>query len=959
MLALCWPLAVLGVMPTCEITSSSQCNCSLCTLHESSFLSGRCCAFQGVPANLLAFEEDDLLLPRLAEFNGCTGARVTHSYVAGGEDGMQAALEADVGTLYTTHGGTSVSTEGSGIHDAYIVQAPWIPTVVEGLENLSPRISSMPEINWFDVSPIAREVVQYDSSVRALPLDTDNIALGWRQDVFERHGLSPPETLEELASVSEFLNGKDHNGDGIPDFGFCLSPQPNYFYAFAAPVFYTTRRTCDASTLSTYAGGSGTPPTCNGDVTGQNMFFDAEDFAPLIDNAGFRYAVDIHRRVLASSNCQEQQAAGGHYTNFGEPRGDFRCDRRKAMKAGRCAGVISMPGTMTKMLLPWDAGGSTAPQPRFDGRWYTDAAYDTGGNLTWQARTASGEHWGRRIRFPGSTKVYDLSSGQLVTCTPVTCPKAITHSTSAALVNYAPFFAEGGESYAIRATAPSQKKDIMFDLMAWFASLPIDVLPLTGIYRTSQLSEPSKERLVSSGWPQVMVDDLFDILRFYFLDDESEGGNAVKDLLIPGFSDYMSALHEELYDRFLLNLTVSFGNLSAAQFDASFHAFAARLAERYSGINTRYGKLGQLERWRKAMNMPSLSRAQLCAWSDRSALTPSEAANCASADVRPCAETGCGRFAECPASQNATELVLCTCTSSDTTPASDFQISRACVPTVASTDQQRVFWTLSMLLFGVGFVLCLVVINEFWRNPLFSPSHHGGTMWSFAAIAVPDFVLCTVYFVFHFTTLIKGVEMSPGPCESFALLTNAAVYATFFGPPTVGLVTLRKYAHLTRHGNVPQQTPKLSVAMILCLPWVLGLAIGLAARADGKSGSYRGLLCYNTEWDSFSTGGLTITVFGLSTAVTAAAYIMIAFLVRSSFRDADETSLSERYFMVVLKRGAALVLIFFLSWAYFMTVVGLSMSHQPVSLTAEMLAALIIALQVCRAGCMRLPDEVH
>jgi len=945
MMALRLNEAVLSTTQACSLPSFQQCNCSLCTLHSSSFLSNKCCAFQGVPANLLAFEEDDLLLPRLAEFNGCTGAIVTHSYVAGGEDAMQSALEADVGTRYTTHGGTVVSSEGGGVHDAYIVQAPWIPTVVEGLENLSPRISRTPEINWFDVSPIAREVVQYDSSVRALPLDTDNIALGWRQDVFERHSMRPPETLEELAAASEFLNGKDHNGDGLPDFGFCLSPQPNYFYAFMAPVFYSTRRECNAATLSTYVNGARTPPTCNGRVTGQNMFFDVETFEPLVDNPGFRYVVDLHRRVLASSNCQEQQGAGGHYTNAGVRRADFRCDRRKAMAAGRCAGVISMPGTMTKMLLPWDRGGSTSPQPRFDERSYSDVDYDPRGNLTWQVQTATGEHWGRRLRFPGSTKLYDHSRRELVNCTPVVCPKAIPHSSGEVLVNYAPFFAEGGESYAIRATAASQKKEIMFDFMAWFASLPIDILPLTGIYRSSQLSEPARLRLVSSGWPEVMVDDLFELLQFYFRDDETEGGNAVKDLLIPGFSEYMRALHEELYDRFLLNLTVSFGGLSQSTVDASFDGFVSRLTQRYNTINAKYGKLGQLDRWRKAMNMPSLSRTQLCAWPDPSALTPLEASSCASADVRPCIETGCGRFAECRASVDATELVLCTCTSSDTVPASDFQTSRACMPTVASTDQQRVFWTLAMLFFGVGLVLCLVVVNEFWRNPLFSPSQPGGTMWSFAVIAVPDVVLCGVYFVFYFTTLIKGVEMSAGPCKVFALLTNAAVYATFLGPPIVALVTLRKFVHVVRRGTVPAETHKVAVATVLWLPWTIGIVIGLVANADGMSGSYRGLLCYNTEWDSLSTGGLTITVFGLSAVVTAAAYMVLAHLFWSSFRTAANTTLAERYLMSALKRGGALVVIYFVSWTPFVCVVGLNMHGHTVSLTTEMLAALIIPLQ--------------
>merc|ERR1719247_1892837 len=86
------------------------CNCTLCNLHGSFFLSDKCGIYSGantgrVPASLLAFEEDDLLQPRLDEFNGCTGAVVTHSYVAEGEDGMEQALIDDVGMSYVGAGG--------------------------------------------------------------------------------------------------------------------------------------------------------------------------------------------------------------------------------------------------------------------------------------------------------------------------------------------------------------------------------------------------------------------------------------------------------------------------------------------------------------------------------------------------------------------------------------------------------------------------------------------------------------------------------------------------------------------------------------------------------------------------------------------------------------------------------------------------------------------------------------
>lgn len=70
---------------------------------------------------------------------------------------------------------------GAGIYDAYIVQAPWLPPIVDGLVNLSPRITATPEINWLDVNPESRQSVSFNGTVRALPLDTDYIAFGWRQ----------------------------------------------------------------------------------------------------------------------------------------------------------------------------------------------------------------------------------------------------------------------------------------------------------------------------------------------------------------------------------------------------------------------------------------------------------------------------------------------------------------------------------------------------------------------------------------------------------------------------------------------------------------------------------------------------------------------------------------------------------------------------------------------------------
>lgn len=102
-------------------------NTTYCELHcggarhgstsSSSYLQDKCCIHAGKSASLLAFEEDSKWIPRLEEFNLCTGANVRLEYLQEGENGMADALVRDVGTDH--------SREGEGIFDAYIVQAPW------------------------------------------------------------------------------------------------------------------------------------------------------------------------------------------------------------------------------------------------------------------------------------------------------------------------------------------------------------------------------------------------------------------------------------------------------------------------------------------------------------------------------------------------------------------------------------------------------------------------------------------------------------------------------------------------------------------------------------------------------------------------------------------------------------------------------------------------------------------
>lgn len=52
--------------------------------------------------------------------------------------------------------------------------------------------------------------------------------------------MDPPETIEELVEHAEFFSGKDHNNDGVVDWGICLNTQVslNMQHSHAASDFW-------------------------------------------------------------------------------------------------------------------------------------------------------------------------------------------------------------------------------------------------------------------------------------------------------------------------------------------------------------------------------------------------------------------------------------------------------------------------------------------------------------------------------------------------------------------------------------------------------------------------------------------------------------------------------------------------------------------------------------------------
>lgn len=303
--------------------------------------------------------------------------------------------------------------------------------------------------------------------------------------------------------------------------------------------------------------------------------------------------MELYSRFIMSSNCQVETKAGE------------KCDRKTAFPTGRCAGVISMPGTLTNLLME---GGEYAPPPE----------------LRMDSGLPEGAYWGRRKVFPGSRRVVDWTDPDLplVDCDADHCPLA-KHG-----INYAPFFAEGGESYALngRQSKPAAT-DTMWDMFVWLSTLNVGDVPLAGTYRKSQLTSQSINDLAEHWNNTVMAQDMHDVLMEYFK-NEQEGGNPVQDLFIIGAPDYMDVLDVALHENFIL-ASIEDGGLfnmddpsksidpvkDKEEFDSRYDRFISELAKGIDDVNAQQngGALQQLLLWRGALDIsPMKSKDEIC-----------------------------------------------------------------------------------------------------------------------------------------------------------------------------------------------------------------------------------------------------------------------------------------------------------------------------------------------------------
>ncbi|MFV2092935.1 MAG: ABC transporter substrate-binding protein, partial [Hyphomicrobiales bacterium] len=198
---------------------------------------------------------------------------------------------------------------GTNSVDVGVFASGWAVELADAdlLENLDPYIAKDDKIDIPDILPYFREYNQkIGGKTQLITIDGDFQMLYYRRDILDEMGLKPPRTWAEYMAVAKATNGKDLNGDGVPDYGSCIFKKRNaqsYFAVMSVAAGYVQTK-----------------------GTGEGIFFDVETMKPKINNEAWIEAFNVYK-------------ATGEYGPRDELNQDIG-DTRALVQGGRCALAI-------------------------------------------------------------------------------------------------------------------------------------------------------------------------------------------------------------------------------------------------------------------------------------------------------------------------------------------------------------------------------------------------------------------------------------------------------------------------------------------------------------------------------------------------------------------------------------------------------------------------------------------
>eukprot|EP01061_Rhynchopus_euleeides_P018806 TRINITY_DN3102_c0_g2_i2.p1 TRINITY_DN3102_c0_g2~~TRINITY_DN3102_c0_g2_i2.p1 ORF type:complete len:952 (+),score=317.12 TRINITY_DN3102_c0_g2_i2:59-2857(+) len=363
--------------------------------------------------------------------------------------------------------------------DGYMILAADLPQLArEGyILDLTERIRVDDRLAWDDVLPFYREFnTAFNKRTYGIPSDGGLLGMFGRSDLVPRG--QEPQTIDSLLEMVKQFDGKDLNGDGIPDRGWCECVGPtNDILTTLVNGDYVMQF------IATYMQSKGPR---------QGVWFDPVTMQTRIDHEGFREGFTKAVAVWQAG------------TRFP----DNECNRHPDSTSG-----MNIP------RLRW-ANGTCA----FSINWQGGILRDVYIEGTYASDKV------RMFPFPGSDKV-DID-GKLTSCGggATVCPYA-TKGRDGRQISSAPFAALGG-GYAMLIGEHSRNVDATYDFMA-FLNEPVRSNEWVTDRFTATFEPFRQSHLFASGWEKqwgkAIADEFIEATRTTNVGDK----NIAPDVMLP------------------------------------------------------------------------------------------------------------------------------------------------------------------------------------------------------------------------------------------------------------------------------------------------------------------------------------------------------------------------------------------------------------------------------------------
>lgn len=482
----------------------------------------------------------------------------------------------------------SASATGAELYDAYLMIYSFTSEASSlGLfETLNERIREKTTLlQYEDIFPKVRNMGEFrkdgKTNIDLLMADGDFFVPVVRIDLLERDGLPLPQTWDDLVELAQFYNGTDLNDDGESDddWGFCIYPKTGSGFndAWIPELMYGTWATMDQT---------------NGIQEG--FLFDEQTLEPRLTKA-FENAMDTWKDLWPMS------ADACITSTFAE---------------GRCAIGLAPPGCWKGIFVNTDEGG-IAWRNRTNGDW-GEILRDENGDPLWRPTMKDGSYAEPyRLKPFGSLQVIDRDTGDMVDCGPKTCPKGEKIEASNDLddddrarilvdsphvdkwINRVPFYWSGGYGTGIRKSANEKAKDLMFEFFSYVNS------PITSVndivipswlddWRYSQL-EDYEANYEKGGWNFDSWNEHQRVMKYALSND----ANSALTLQLPGVLVYTRDVMLDQFQKYVAGET-------------TMEEVKRETYEGWNDATDTYGKISQLDNYRSALGMDTLSTYQKC-----------------------------------------------------------------------------------------------------------------------------------------------------------------------------------------------------------------------------------------------------------------------------------------------------------------------------------------------------------